>query len=180
MTQQAQIEGKVAPSAEPTPPVEEKVTAGIAAVASRNPIEDDTDRDDVVVLDHVSCFFNDRKVVDDVTLHFKRQRVTALIGPSGCGKSTVLRTINRMHELSSGRPRMTGQVLLDGENIMASGVDAVAVRRRIGMVFQKPNPFPAMSIFDNVIAGLKLNSWFSNRRKMEEVVERSLLQAALW
>jgi len=157
-----------------------QVTGSLAAVASRTVVTGDDERDDAVVLEEISCYFGDRKVVGDVSLAFKRGRITALIGPSGCGKSTVLRTINRMHELSSGKPRLTGRVLLDGEDIYARGVDAVAVRRRIGMVFQKPNPFPAMSIFDNVVAGLKLNSFMTNRRKMEEIVERSLKQAALW
>jgi phosphate transport system ATP-binding protein len=160
--------------------VAEQVTQKIAAVASRHTIAEDEQRDDVVILDDVSCYFGDRTVVGDVSLNFKRGRVSALIGPSGCGKSTVLRTINRMHELSSGKPRLTGRVLLDGEDMYARNVDAVAVRRRIGMVFQKPNPFPAMSIFDNVVAGLKLNRFMSNRRTMEEIVERSLKQAALW
>jgi phosphate transport system ATP-binding protein len=161
-------------------PVEAEVTRRLAEATERNAVSDDTARDDVIVLENVSCFFGEKKVVDGVSLNFKRHRISALIGPSGCGKSTVLRTINRMHELSSGRPRLTGRVLLDGQDIYARGVDAVGVRRRIGMVFQKPNPFPAMSIFDNVVAGLKLNSMFSNRRRMAEVVERSLRQAALW
>ena len=151
------------------------------AVAQRAAPAENDRRDDVIVLDNVSCYFGERKVVSEVSLSIQRGRITALIGPSGCGKSTVLRTINRMHELSSGRPRLTGRILLDGEDIYGRGVDAVGVRRRIGMVFQKPNPFPAMSIYENVVAGLKLNSFFGgNRRRMDEVVERSLIQAALW
>jgi len=166
----------------PAPPAEvaDTVTRRLAEAVSRNDLGDDTDRDDAIVLEHVCCYFGEKKVVDDVSLNFKRGRISALIGPSGCGKSTVLRTINRMHELSSGRPRLTGRVLLDGQDIYARGVDDVAVRRRIGMVFQKPNPFPAMSIQDNVVAGLKLNSFFSNKKKLAEIAERSLRQAALW
>jgi phosphate transport system ATP-binding protein len=156
------------------------VTTRIAAPAARDFTVEDEGREDAVVLDDLSCYFGDRKVVNGVSLTMKKGRITALIGPSGCGKSTVLRSINRMHELASGRPRLTGRVLLDGEDIYARGVDAVAVRRRIGMVFQKPNPFPAMSIMDNVVAGLKLNSFFGNRRRLEEVAEKSLKRAALW
>jgi phosphate transport system ATP-binding protein len=160
--------------AEPT------VARRIAEVAARIPSPDETDEESAIVLDSVSCYFYDRKVVGEVSMAARRRRVTALIGPSGCGKSTVLRTINRMHELSTGRPRLTGRVLLDGNDIYARGVDAVNVRRRIGMVFQKPNPFPAMSIYDNVVAGLKLNRFFTRRSRTDEVVERSLKQAALW
>jgi phosphate transport system ATP-binding protein len=104
--------------------------------------------------------------------------ITAFIGPSGCGKSTVLRTLNRMHEVIPGA-RAEGKVLLDGEDIYASDVDPVNVRKTIGMVFQKPNPFPTMSIYDNVVAGLKLQS----RRKkpeLDDIVERSLRRANLW
>ena len=168
------------PETEVRPAVEAQVTQRIAEVAARNAVGDDSQRDDAVILEAVSCYFGERKVVNDVSLAFKRGRITALIGPSGCGKSTVLRTINRMHELSSGRPRMTGRVLLDGQDIYARGIDPVAIRRRIGMVFQKPNPFPAMSIMDNIVAGLRLTSFMSNRRRLEEIAERTLRQAALW
>ena len=160
--------------------LEQHITQKVAEVTARNNVAEDVNQDDAVVLENVSCYFGERKVVSDVSVRVKRGHITALIGPSGCGKSTVLRTINRMHELSSGKPRMTGRVLLDGEDIYARGVDPVAVRRRIGMVFQKPNPFPAMSIVDNVVAGLKLNTFLPNRRRMEEIAERSLKQAALW
>jgi len=160
--------------------VEEQLTRRIVAVAAGRPALDETDQVSAVMLESVSCYFGERKVVGDVSLSACRRRVTALIGPSGCGKSTVLRTVNRMHELSSGRPRMTGRVLLDGNDIYARGVDPVQVRRRIGMVFQKPNPFPAMSIYDNVVAGLRLNRFFSRRSRLDAVVERSLRQAALW
>src|SRR5436305_2093098 len=105
----------------------------------------------------VSAWYGPRKAIEDVTLDIEPKQVTALIGPSGCGKSTFIRTLNRMHELVP-RTRVEGHIRLDGEDIYAANVDPVAVRRTIGMVFQRPNPFPAMSIFDNVAAGLRLDS----------------------
>src|SRR5690606_4538737 len=105
--------------------------------------------------------------------------VTALIGPSGCGKSTFLRTLNRMHELVPNA-RVEGQVLLDGQDLYAPDVDPVRVRTQIGMVFQRPNPFPTMSIYDNVAAGLKLNNRKMKRSEMDDIVERSLRSANLW
>jgi phosphate transport system ATP-binding protein len=105
--------------------------------------------------------------------------VTALIGPSGCGKSTLIRCLNRMHEMTRGG-RVTGQVVLEGEDIYAPNADAVQVRRLIGMVFQKPNPFPMMSIYDNVVAGIKLNNQRVSKGQLDEIVERSLRGAALW
>jgi len=116
--------------------------------------------------------------VKGVSLQFAAKRVHALIGPSGCGKSTFLRTLNRMHEMSPGG-WITGQVLLDGQDIYAPGVNARHLRRRVGMVFQKPTPFPTMSIFDNVAAGVRVNGR-RNRRDLSEIVERSLRQAVLW
>ena len=116
--------------------------------------------------------------VRDVSLAFEDRKVNALIGPSGCGKTTFLRALNRMHDLTRG-VKVTGQALLDGDDIYAAGVDPVTVRRRIGMVFQKPTPFPTMSIFDNVVAGQRLVGQ-RDRRKLAETAERSLRQAALW
>ena len=116
--------------------------------------------------------------VRDVSLTFRDKTVTALIGPSGCGKTTFLRSLNRMHDLSRG-VKVSGKAVLDGTDIYASGVDPVTIRRRIGMVFQKPTPFPTMSIYDNVVAGLKLVG-IRNRALLDEVAERSLRQAALW
>jgi phosphate transport system ATP-binding protein len=113
-----------------------------------------------------------------VSLTFRDKTVTALIGPSGCGKTTFLRALNRMHDLSRG-VKVTGRAFLDGHDIYAHGVDPVTVRRRIGMVFQKPTPFPTMSIYDNVVAGLKLVG-IRDRALLDEVAERSLRQAALW
>ncbi|MFK7602139.1 MULTISPECIES: phosphate ABC transporter ATP-binding protein PstB [Deinococcus] len=127
---------------------------------------------------NVNIFYGDKQAVQNVNLDVQPGTVNALIGPSGCGKTTFLRAINRMHDLTPGA-RVSGQILLDGENIYASGVDPVAMRRRVGMVFQKPNPFPTMSVFDNVVAGLKL-AGMRNRDQLMAVAERSLKGAALW
>jgi phosphate transport system ATP-binding protein len=124
---------------------------------------------------NVSAFFGKLQALHDVSLNVAANGVLAIIGPSGCGKSTFLRCLNRMHEVAGGT--MSGTVLLDGEDIYQT--DAVLVRRRVGMVFQKPNPFPTMSIFDNVAIGLRLNGGVP-RNQLKETVERSLKQAALW
>ena len=126
----------------------------------------------------LTALFHQRAAVKDISLPFAAHTVTAIIGPSGCGKSTLLRCLNRMHELSEGG-WVTGRVLLDGADIYESTVDAVAVRRRIGMVFQRPTPFPTMSIRDNVAAGLRANGR-RNRADIDAAVERALRQAALW
>jgi phosphate transport system ATP-binding protein len=124
------------------------------------------------------AWFGSKQVLKDVSLRAPANGVTALIGPSGCGKSTFVRCLNRMHEVVPGA-RTSGQVLLDGEDLYGPGVDPVVVRRRIGMVFQKPNPFPTMSVFDNVAAGLRL-AGVRDKATLSEVVERALRQAALW
>src|SRR2546428_6123714 len=124
------------------------------------------------------ALYGRRAVVRDASIPSPTHTVTAVIGPSGCGKSTFLRCLNRMHELSEGG-WVTGRVLLDGADIYDSGVDPVQLRRRIGMVFQRPTPFPTMSIYDNVAAGLRVNG-HRGRRELDEVVERALRQAALW
>jgi phosphate transport system ATP-binding protein len=124
------------------------------------------------------AYYRSTLAVADVSLTIEPKTITALIGPSGCGKSTYLRALNRMHEVIPGA-RVTGQVLLDDEDIYAPGVDPVNVRRSIGMVFQLPNPFPTMSIYDNVAAGLKLNG-VRRRSVLDEAVERSLRSANLW
>jgi phosphate transport system ATP-binding protein len=126
----------------------------------------------------VDIFYGTFKAVEDVSMTIEPRSVTAFIGPSGCGKSTVLRTLNRLHEVIPGA-RVEGKILLDGEDIYASTVDPVNVRRTIGMVFQKPNPFPTMSIYDNVIAGLKL-AGHTRKANTDEVVEKSLRGANLW
>jgi phosphate transport system ATP-binding protein len=128
---------------------------------------------------HLSAYFGQLRALHDINLAFPPNVVTAIIGPSGCGKSTLVRCLNRMHEVVAGA-RAEGEVLLDGDNIYASTVDPVMVRRRIGMVFQKPTPFPTMSIEDNVAAGLKLNGVALRRSERDRIVERSLRQAALW
>jgi phosphate transport system ATP-binding protein len=127
--------------------------------------------------DSLRAFFGRSEAIHGVSLPILEKRVTAIIGPSGCGKSTFIRCLNRMHEVVPGA-RATGRVLLDGEDVYARDVDPVRVRRRVGMVFQKPNPFPTMSIRDNVLAGLKLNG--VRPRDPDGLVERCLRQAALW
>ncbi|MDO5730191.1 phosphate ABC transporter ATP-binding protein PstB [Corynebacterium sphenisci] len=129
-------------------------------------------------LHDVDIYYGGFHAVQNVNLHVPPRSVTAFIGPSGCGKSTVLRSMNRMHEVIPGA-RVTGRVLLDGEDIYDRAVDPVAVRNTIGMVFQKANPFPTMSIEDNVVAGLRL-SGVRDRARLREVAERSLRSANLW
>ena len=127
----------------------------------------------------LSAWFGDRKVLDRVSLTMPAGKVTALIGPSGCGKSTFLRILNRMHELVPSAS-LAGEVLLDGADIYGSQWRLTEARARIGMVFQKPNPFPAMSIYDNVTAGLKLTGRRVDRTRRDEIVESSLTRAGLW
>jgi len=131
-----------------------------------------------VETDRLTAMYGKFTAIKSVSLGFTANRVHALIGPSGCGKSTFLRTLNRMHELSE-HGWITGRVLLDGEDIYAPRVNAMQLRRRVGMVFQKPTPFPTMSIYDNVAAGLRVQGRRS-RSELDGVVERSLRQAALW
>src|SRR5882672_1872333 len=129
-------------------------------------------------LKDVNIYYGAFHAVANVALSVQPRSVTAFIGPSGCGKSTVLRTLNRMHEVIPGAS-VQGSVLLDGEDIYGAGVDPVGVRKTIGMVFQRPNPFPTMSIRDNVVAGLKLQG-VRNKKSLDEVAERSLRGANLW
>ncbi len=133
---------------------------------------------DAVTLDHLNIYYGATLRVKDVTMAIPRHAITAIIGPSGVGKSSVLRCLNRLHEVAPGA-RCTGRVLLDGEDIYAPGIDPVQVRRRVGMLFQTPNPFPTMSIYDNVVAGLKLNGRQS-RQAVDRIVERALTEVALW
>jgi phosphate transport system ATP-binding protein len=126
----------------------------------------------------LNVYYGAFKAVEGVTLTVEPRSVTAFIGPSGCGKSTFLRTLNRMHEVIPGG-RVEGKVMLDDQDLYASGVDPVAVRRTVGMVFQRPNPFPTMSIYDNVAAGLRLNG-VKGKKKLDDVVEKSLKGANLW
>jgi phosphate transport system ATP-binding protein len=126
----------------------------------------------------LNVFYGSFKAVEDVTMSIESRSVTAFIGPSGCGKSTFLRTMNRMHEVIPGG-RVEGRVELNGKDLYAKEVDPVAVRRTVGMVFQRPNPFPTMTIFDNVAAGLRLNGQ-RNKAVLTEAVEKSLRGANLW
>ncbi len=142
-----------------------------------NSIDSSTQSSGTLVAEAVSCWFGERKVLDRVSLEMRPLTVTALIGPSGCGKSTFLRSLNRMHELVPAA-RFAGRVLLDGEDIYDPSVRATTTRRRVGMVFQKPNPFPAMSIKDNILSGRKLSGMITP--DPEEVVETSLQRAGLW
>jgi phosphate transport system ATP-binding protein len=126
----------------------------------------------------LSVYYGKLHAVKQVNLSIRTNRATALIGPSGCGKSTFLRCLNRMHELTPGA-RVEGKVLLDDQDLYGAGVDPVDVRRRVGMVFQKPNPFPNMSVHDNVVAGFRLNGT-RDRKVLDEIVEKNLRGAALW
>ncbi|MCS6816280.1 MAG: phosphate ABC transporter ATP-binding protein PstB [Blastocatellia bacterium] len=131
-----------------------------------------------VQVERFSFYYGDARVLHDITLGFPRNKVTALIGPSGCGKTTLLRAINRMNDLIPDT-RAEGRILLDGENIYDPQVDVVRLRRRVGMVFQRSNPFPK-TIFENVAYGLRVNGLVRNQRELHERVEESLRQAALW
>src|SRR6266487_4037153 len=126
----------------------------------------------------LNAWFGNNHVLKDLSINVKENEVTAIIGPSGCGKSTFIRCLNRMHELVPGA-RSSGAVLLDNTNVYARGTDPVTVRRKVGMVFQKPNPFPTMSVYDNVAAGLKLNG-VRDHQKLDRAVKRSLELAFLW
>jgi len=126
----------------------------------------------------LNAWFGNNHVLKDLSIDIKEDEVTAIIGPSGCGKSTFIRCLNRMHELVPGA-RSSGVVLLDNANVYARGIDPVTVRRKVGMVFQKPNPFPTMSVYDNVAAGLKLNG-IRDHQKLDRAVKRSLELAFLW
>jgi phosphate transport system ATP-binding protein len=127
----------------------------------------------------LDIFYGNFKAVEAVNLTIEPRSVTALIGPSGCGKSTFLRSLNRMHEVIPGA-RVEGKVVIDGRDLYGSDVDPVNVRRQIGMVFQRPNPFPTMSIYDNVAAGIRLNSSKMRKPELDDLVEKSLRGANLW
>jgi len=150
--------------------LEAPVATAIEALGSDNGVR--------MRVDELSVYYGKVQAVKQVTLSIRTHKVTALIGPSGCGKSTFIRCLNRMHELTPGA-RVEGKVLLDEQDLYGTGVDPVDVRRRVGMVFQKPNPFPNMSVRDNVIAGFRLNG-VRDRKTLDEVVEKSLRGAALW
>ena len=130
-------------------------------------------------VENLNIYYGSFLAVEDVTMTIRARSVTALIGPSGCGKSTFLRSINRMHEVIPGA-RVEGRLALDGRDLYAPGVDPVGVRRQVGMVFQRPNPFPTMSIYDNVVAGMRLNNKKAKKSVLDDLVERSLRGANLW
>src|SRR3954469_3426817 len=127
---------------------------------------------------NLNVYYGSFKAGEDVSMSIEARSVTAFIGPSGCGKSTFLRTLNRMHEVVPGG-RVEGAIELNGRDLYAAGTDPVAVRRTVGMVFQRPNPFPTMSIFDNVAAVLRLNG-VKNSKRLQDSVEQSLRGANLW
>ncbi|MCC6475375.1 MAG: ATP-binding cassette domain-containing protein, partial [Burkholderiales bacterium] len=127
----------------------------------------------------LNVYYGDFIAVEGVSMTIPARSVTALIGPSGCGKSTFLRTLNRMHEVIPGA-RVEGKIVVDGQDLYDPAIDPVEVRRMVGMVFQRPNPFPTMSIYENVLAGLRLNSKRMPKATADEIVERSLRGANLW
>ncbi len=132
-----------------------------------------------IEVNDLNIYYGDFLAVEGVSMTIRAKSVTAFIGPSGCGKSTFLRSLNRMHEVIPGA-RVEGTVSVDGQDLYAADVDPVAVRRQIGMVFQRPNPFPTMSIYENVIAGNRLNSTKLKKSQADDIVERSLRGANLW
>ncbi len=131
-----------------------------------------------LIIEHLNAWFGNIQALKDINLDIEENGVTAVIGPSGCGKTTFVRCLNRIHEVVDNA-KVNGSVLLDGENIYSNTMDPVLVRRRIGMVFQKPNPFPAMSIFENVAAGIRLNG-SKKKNEIADRVEKSIKMAALW
>ena len=131
-----------------------------------------------VRVSNLNAYFGRVQALKDINISIKEKRVTAIIGPSGCGKSTFIRCINRLHEIVPNA-KVSGEILLDGRDIYSSVVDPIEIRRKVGMVFQRPNPFPVLSIYDNVAAGLKLNG-VKKKDSIDEVVEQSLKMAALW
>ena len=152
-------------------------TVRIASMArpDERPPAAESQRDYIIQLENVSCYYGSFRAVRDVDIKAAKNEITALIGPSGCGKTTLLRTLNRMNDLVPSY-RSEGRILLDGQDLNAKAVDPVAVRRRVGMVFQKPNPFPK-TVYENIAFGPKINGFKGN---MDELVERSLRRAALW
>jgi len=173
---------------DPSPSTPPETTSGPAPVQVMAPTRTDasaapmTGADDLasgrIDIDGLNVYYGAFRAVRDVSLTVQPHAITAIIGPSGCGKSTFLRTLNRMHELTP-ETRVEGSVRLDGEDIYGPAIDPVALRRVVGMVFQRPNPFPTMSIYDNVIAGLRLTGR-PKTSTYDEVVERCLRRAALW
>lgn len=135
--------------------------------------------DHAIEVRRLCAWFGRNQVLKEITMDIRRNSVTSVMGPSGCGKSTFIRCLNRMHDLTPGF-RMTGEVFFDGRNIHSEKIDPVLLRRKVGMVFQQPNPFPRMSVYDNVAVGLRLNGRKKSRGEIADVVEKSLRMAALW
>ncbi|MGB7971850.1 MAG: phosphate ABC transporter ATP-binding protein PstB [Candidatus Deferrimicrobiaceae bacterium] len=135
--------------------------------------------DNAIEVRNLSAWFGQNQVLSDITMDIRRNSVTSVMGPSGCGKSTFIRCLNRMHDLTPGF-RMTGEIVFDGRNILTEKIDPVLLRRKVGMVFQQPNPFPRMSVYDNVAVGLRLNGGGISRGEIADVVEKSLRMAAIW
>ncbi|HDS08797.1 MAG TPA: phosphate ABC transporter ATP-binding protein, partial [Firmicutes bacterium] len=133
--------------------------------------------DKVLIVENFSASYGDKKVLNNINAFFLRNQVTAIMGPSGCGKTTLIRCINRMHELTEGT-KVKGEIYLDYQNVFY--MNPIFLRRKIGMVFQRPNPFPTMSIYDNVLAGYKLNGIKLRKAEKDSIVEESLLKAGLW
>jgi phosphate transport system ATP-binding protein len=150
----------------------------VPAASPESPVEPWAGEAPALEVENLNVYYGAFRAINNISLSVKRHQVTAIIGPSGCGKSTFLRTLNRMHELTPNA-HVEGKVLLDGIDIMAPDVDPVQLRRIVGMVFQRANPFPMMSIYDNVVAGLRLTGRHS-RAELDEVAERCLRRAALW
>src|SRR5881296_2001630 len=157
--------------------IEEPLEHKEEAVETVETVVESTDKFKVSI-QNVNGWFGSKRAIKNINLNVKERTVTAFIGPSGCGKTTLVRCLNRMHEMTPGA-RAEGRVIVDGVDIYDKSIDPVIIRRRIGMVFQKPNPFPTMSIFENVAAGLKLNG-INNKTIIREIVEESLKNAALW
>ena len=147
--------------------------------ASADRAKGSTDMATSIDVSDLNIYYGDFLAVEDVSLPIHSRSVTAIIGPSGCGKSTFLRSLNRMHEVIQGA-RVEGKVLVEGQDLYSPDMDPVDVRRMVGMVFQRPNPFPTMSIYDNVLAGQKLNSKRMKKAEADKIVERSLRSAGLW
>lgn len=159
-------------------PIEEKGGAVQQTAEKKEEAVQQTAERYKVRIENVNGWYGSKRAIKDINLNVKEKTVTAFIGPSGCGKTTLLRCLNRMHEMTPGA-HADGRVVVDGVDIYDKSIDPVIIKRRIGMVFQKPNPFPTMSIFDNVSAGLRLNG-MNNKTIIREIVEQSLRNAALW
>ena len=169
----------IRPTGEELPDMTDRLDIPTDTAVVATPNDPPTGPDNRIVVENLNIYYSDFLAVQDVNMVIEPRSVTALIGPSGCGKSTFIRSLNRMHEVIDGA-HVKGSVYVDGEDLYGPGVDPVAVRRKVGMVFQRPNPFPTMSIADNVLAGKRLNSKRINKSDAEDLVEKSLRGANLW